>query len=70
MGFEIGVLSQLLITPTKNSQCFPQALQIIHSVVARKAHRAQWPKLKIWLEKKFVSEIELVLTDCMYCCVN
>jgi len=34
MGFDIGVLSQLLITPTENSQCFPQALQTIHSVVA------------------------------------
>jgi hypothetical protein len=53
MGYKIGVLGELLITPTENSQCFPQELQTIHGVVARKGHRAQWPKIEMWQEERF-----------------
>jgi hypothetical protein len=59
MGFVIGVLSESVITPTENSQCFPQALQTIHNVVAWKGQRAQWPKTKIWLEETLFRKLNL-----------
>jgi hypothetical protein len=70
MGYETGDLNELLITPTKNYQYFPQPLQTIHSAVAWNGYMAQWPKTKIWLEKNIVSETEFVLTECIYRCVN